>query len=76
MTILGLVYVQKHTFFGGFQVIWLIVITIVSRERALNGLQYILKKLGADDQLLRVSRRREPLEAYPPPGSDEVVTSR
>ena len=73
---LGLHYVQKHTFFVDLQVIWLTVIAIVSRERALNGLQHILKKLEAGDQLLGVSQRREPLEAYPPPGSNEIVMSR
>ena len=73
---LGLLYVQKHTFIVDLEVIWLTVIAIVSRAKALNGLQHILKKLGASDQLLRVSQRRETLQAYPPPGSDEIVTSR
>jgi len=73
---LGLLYVQKHTFFVDLQVIWLTVIAIVSRDKALNGLQHILKKLGAIEQLLRVSRRREALQAYPPPGSNEIVMSR
>jgi len=73
---LGLLYVQKHTFIVDLQVIWLTVIAIVSRSKALNGLQLILKKLGASDQLLRVSWRREPLQAYPPPGSNEIVMSR
>ncbi len=73
---MGLLYVKKHTFIVDLQVIWLTVIAIVSRQRALNGLQHILKKLGASEQLLKVSRRREPLQAYPPPGSDEIVMSR
>lgn len=73
---LGLLYVEKRTFFVDLQIIWLTVIAILSREKALNGLQHILKKLGASDQLLGVSRRREPLQPYPPPGSDEIVTSR
>ena len=73
---LGLLYVEKHTFFVDLQVIWLTVIAIVSRQRALNGLQHLLKKLGADDQLLNVARRQEPLQPYPPPGSDQIVTSR
>ena len=73
---LGLLYVQKHTFFVDLQVIWLTVITIVSRESALNGLQHILKMLGASGQLLRVSQRQEPLFPYPPPGSDQIVTTR
>jgi len=73
---LGLLYVEKHTFFMDLRIIWLTVIAIVSRSRALNGLQHILKGIGAGDQLLGVSRRQEPLQAYPPPGSNKVVTSR
>ena len=73
---LGLLYVQRHTFFVDLQVIWLTVIAIVCRSKALNGLQHILKKLGADDQLLSVSRRQEPLQPYPPLGSNDIVMSR
>lgn len=73
---LGLLYVQKHTFFADIQIIWLTVIAIVSRARALNGLRPILKGLGADPQLLRVAMREDPLFPYPPPGADEIVTGR
>ena len=45
------------------QIIWLTAIAIVSRLKALNGLQHILKKLGADNQLLGVARRQERVEA-------------
>jgi len=91
---LGLLYVQKHTFLVDLQVIWLTAIAIVSRQRALNGLQHIREKTEVGSQRSevrgrkselrerhwvhagRVSRRREPLEAYPPPGSNEIVMSR
>jgi len=73
---LGLLYVQKHTFFADMRIIWLTVIAIVSRARALNGLQPILKGLGADPQLLRVAMRQDLLFPYPPPGSDQIVTTR
>lgn len=73
---LGLLYVEKHAFLVDLRVIWLTVIAILSREKALLGLQPILKDLGADAQLLRVSFRRSPLYPYPPPGSDQIVSSR
>jgi hypothetical protein len=41
-----------------------------------KAVQRILKSLGADDQLLRVARRQEELQPYPPPGADHIVTSR
>ncbi|MCK4603169.1 MAG: hypothetical protein KAU41_00545 [Deltaproteobacteria bacterium] len=56
--------------------ILLTVVAIFSRSLALRGLQKVLKKLGADDQLLAVARREGPLKPYPPPGSSEIVTSR
>ena len=73
---LGLLYVNKHGFFIDLKVIWLTVIAILSRSKALNGLQPILKALGADAQLLRISLRQAPLFPYPPPGTDEIVMSR
>lgn len=73
---LGLLYVHKHNFFVNLKVIWLTVISIPSREKALSGLQPTLKDLGADERLMRVARRKEPLFPYPPPGGDEIVTSR
>ncbi len=56
--------------------ILLTVVAIFSRPLALRGLQKVLKKLGADDRLLAVARREEPLKPYPPPGSDRIVESR
>jgi lipopolysaccharide/colanic/teichoic acid biosynthesis glycosyltransferase len=73
---LGLLYVKRHTLFIDLQVILLTVIAIFSRRIALNRLQPILEKCGADDQSLRVARRQGHLLPYPPPGSDKVVTSR
>ena len=73
---MGLLYVQKHTFFVDLKVIWLTMIAIVSRAKALHGLQLTLQDLGAGAQLMKVALRQDPLFPYPPPGSDEIVTSR
>lgn len=73
---LGLLYVENHGFFVDLKVIWLTVIAIVSKAKALKGLQPVLKELGADGQLMRVAMRVDPLFAYPPPGADEIVMSR
>gem|GEM_PF-4347397 len=56
--------------------ILLTVVAIFSRPLALQGLQKVLKRLGADDRLLAVARREEPLKPYPPPGSDRIVLRR
>lgn len=73
---LGLLYVQKRSFFLDIQIIVLTVIAIVSRPLALAGIQRILQKIGAEDRLRAVARRDQPLEPYPPPGSDSIVMSR
>lgn len=73
---LGLLYVKKRTFLLDIYIIGLTVIAIISRPLALRGVQKILTMLEADNQLLNVARRQEPLQPYPPPGSTEVVTSR
>jgi lipopolysaccharide/colanic/teichoic acid biosynthesis glycosyltransferase len=73
---LGLFYLQHQSLGLDFRLCWLTAIAIVSRERALRGVTGLLRKLGADDDLVRVASRREPLVPTPPPGASQVVTSR
>jgi lipopolysaccharide/colanic/teichoic acid biosynthesis glycosyltransferase len=73
---LGLLYVQKQSFFLDLQIIGLTALAIVSRPLALRGVQSVLEKLGADDQLKHVARRDQPLEPYPPPGANQIVRNR
>jgi lipopolysaccharide/colanic/teichoic acid biosynthesis glycosyltransferase len=73
---LGLLYAEKCTFFVDLQIILLTVIAIVSRQRALNGLQPIFNKLGANQRLMRIALRQDSLLPHPPPGSSQIVTIR
>ena len=73
---LGLLYVNKRSFFLDLKIIGLSALAIFSRPLALRAVQSVLMRLGADDQLLRVAKREEPLQPYPPPGLDHIVTSR
>lgn len=73
---LGLLYVKKRSFFLDIKIISLTAVAIFSRLVAIRGVQGILVRLGADDQLLKAASREEPLQAYPPPGLDHIVTSR
>jgi lipopolysaccharide/colanic/teichoic acid biosynthesis glycosyltransferase len=73
---LGLIYVRKRSFMLDLYIIVLTIIAIFSRKMALTGVQRILLKLEADPQLLKISHREEPLTPYPPPGSNQIVTSR
>jgi lipopolysaccharide/colanic/teichoic acid biosynthesis glycosyltransferase len=73
---LGLLYVKKRTPFLDLKIIGLTAGAILSRSLALQGVRRILKEIGADDQLLRIAQRQEPLPPYPPPGLDRIVRSR
>lgn len=73
---LGLLYVRKQSLRLDLELVALTVVAIVSRPRALAGVQRILARLGADDQLRRVARRDEPLIPSPPPGANAVVSWR
>ena len=73
---LGLLYVAHRSVILDIRLIVLTAVAILSRERALAGIQSILSDLNADAQLRRVSLRQEPLRPYPPPGATEIVTQR
>jgi lipopolysaccharide/colanic/teichoic acid biosynthesis glycosyltransferase len=73
---LGLLYVKKRSSFLDLKIIGLTALAILSRPRALQGVGRILRGIGADEQLLRIARRQEPLEPVPPPGLKHIVTSR
>ncbi len=72
---LSLLYVERRTFWIDVQLILLTVAAIISRPIALRRIQHILEHWGADDLLCRMAARQEPLLAYPPPGSEVLVTS-
>ena len=73
---LGLLYVENNSFGLDFHIIFLTLIALVSRVRALNGLQDLLRQMKADSRLLEISLRETPLYPFPPPGSDRVVQVR
>lgn len=73
---LGLLYVRRQSLRLDLELVVLTAVAIVSRRRALGGVQRVLARIGADEQLQRVSRRDEPLVPFPPPGASEIVTKR
>lgn len=58
---LGLFYVKNRTFVVDIGIIVLTVIGIFSRELALSGVQFLLKRMGASEELLKIAERREKL---------------
>lgn len=73
---LGLLYVANRSVILDIKLIVLTALVILSRQRALDGIQRILSDLGADEHLKRVARRQDRLVPYPPPGATQIVTRR
>lgn len=73
---LGLFYIEKRSLFMDLRLIYLTVIAIFSKEKALFGVGKILKKHESPEDVIKVSRRLEMLVPFPPPGSDSIVTER
>lgn len=73
---LGLLYVERRSFLLDCTLVLLTVLTIVSRGKALWGVNRLLVLLDAPADVIRVSKREDVLVPYPPPGADTVVTHR
>lgn len=73
---LGLFYIDHRSVGLDIALIWLTLLTIVSRQRALDACAALLAAKGAPDDLVRLARRQQPLVAEPPPGAVQIVTSR
>jgi lipopolysaccharide/colanic/teichoic acid biosynthesis glycosyltransferase len=71
---LGLFYTLHQSVWVDLQLILLTVLSATSRPRALGGAQRLLRKLGADQQLIEIAERSRPLQPFPPPGASEVET--
>lgn len=73
---LGLFYIENRSLWLDIQLCWLTAVAIISRERALNGIQRILAAMDAEDDLLNIAARKNPLVPMIPPGGNRIVTSR
>jgi lipopolysaccharide/colanic/teichoic acid biosynthesis glycosyltransferase len=73
---LGLVYVKNSSLVTDVKIILITIVAIVNRPKALKLLQGVLVAAGVEDKLIKVAARKDPLEPFPPPGSDTVVSSR
>ncbi len=75
-SMLGIFYIENRTFIIDIQLIYLTVLAIISKEKSLNLLSVILKKLGANDLLINIASRKQNLYPMPPPGAKNIVTNR
>ncbi len=73
---LSLVYVENQSLWLDIRLIFLTVVTLVSRPLALEGVNKILLELGVDKQLCQIASRQTELYAFPPPGASDIVRNR
>ncbi len=73
---LGLHYTASRSFFLDIRLIFVTVLNVFSRRRALVAVAVLLEKTGAEPSLIAVARRNDPLVPAPPPGADEIVRTR
>lgn len=73
---LGIFYLENRSLLIDIKLIYLTVIAILSRDRALQNISGLLNKMGADVALVRVSLRKDKLIPTPPPGATRIVSNR
>jgi lipopolysaccharide/colanic/teichoic acid biosynthesis glycosyltransferase len=73
---LGLLYIDHRNAGRDIAIIWLTIVNIVARRRALSAVEKLVREMAGSDELVRVCSRREPLTPSPPPGARTVVISR
>ncbi|MGB7218061.1 MAG: sugar transferase [Vicinamibacterales bacterium] len=73
---LALMYVHNQSVRLDIELTLLTAVALLSRGRALRGVQRVLRRIEADELTRMVARRDEPLKPSPPPGGTGVVTER
>lgn len=75
-SMLGLLYIENQSLWLDIKLCFLTVIAVLSRDKALAGVQAILKDINAPEALRQLALRQQPLVPQAPPGGDRIVTSR
>ena len=73
---LGIFYVERHSFVVDIKLIALTMMATLNRRAALDQLQGMLRRMGAPEELVRISGRHDALTPNSPPGMIETVNSR
>ena len=73
---LALLTVKHASLSLDFQILVLTAVAIFSRDRALAGVQRILRDLNVDEEIRTVALRDNSLEPSVPPGASTIVQSR
>lgn len=72
---LGLHYAEHHSPAADMRLVLLTLQNAWNRPAALRGVQRLLVRTGAPEDLVRLASRTDPLVPTPPPGYDRVVSA-
>jgi len=75
-SILGIFYIEHRNLAIDFKLIYLTILAILSKEKALMAVCEALKNLGANEELVKLASRKYVLIPTPPPGAKNIVTNR
>ena len=73
---LGLIYIQNQSTLLDLRLIIYTMVAIISKQRAIDWVVVQLNKMNADRVVINISKRETSLYPHPPPGSNNIVTSR
>ena len=73
---LGLFYISHRGFILDIYLVFLTLLAIISKPKALKLLTSKLQDLNASDELISIASRTQELVPSPPPGALDIVTSR
>lgn len=73
---LAILYVNKKNLLIDVGLIIATIISIISRKNALKLVNYLLKKITSDKELINFSKRKTELKPTAPPGMETIVTNR
>ncbi len=73
---LGIFYIENRNILIDIKLIYLTVIAILSREKALQNVSGMLYGMKADNELVQIALRKGILVPSPPPGAAKIVTNR
>ena len=73
---LALFYVQNSNFIIDLKIIYLTIYSLINKKRVLNKIAENLKSKNANFELIQVAKREKKLIPTPPPGMNEIVSSR
>jgi len=73
---LGLFYISHRGFILDIYLVFLTLLAIISKPKALKLLTSKMQDLNASDELISIASRTQELVPSPPPGALDIVTSR